>query len=474
MATGSVFHGLGWLILAVAAAMMLPLAFTAGPAEPGVMRAFLVAAVITGFVGGGLVVSLSGRRRHTGPREAMLLAALSFALVPVFAALPLYTAIPQAGVVDTWFEAVSGLTTTGAAVFDAAELPPQVLLWRSLLEWLGGLGIIAVAAAILSGLGQAPLPLQPVPEPAVQGEPSLPHLYQALRLVAPFYVGLTVLLLLAVWLTGMPFSQGLRLTLSTISTGGFGTPLGLDGSPALLLAVMAGLAAGSYNILLHWYGVRGRFGVYASDPETRVLLSLTIAGGAVLAVAATWFEAWTPFQAIFNTVSLVSTSGVLLVPEGAARIPLPLVLVPVMIGGSALSTAGGMKAVRVGVMFRQAENELERLAFPHGVIRDRFGERRVTVGLAMAIWASFIGYGGMICLVTLAVAASGYTFGPALTTAVAALSNAGPLLFVAEGAPESYAAFPEALRILLGIAMVAGRLEVLLLLCLLNPSYWRL
>ncbi|MFP3943880.1 MAG: potassium transporter TrkG [Alphaproteobacteria bacterium] len=474
MATGSVFHGLGWVILIVAAAMMLPLVAAGGPAEPGVLRAFLVSAVITGFAGGGLVVSLRGKRRVTGPREAMLLAALSFAAVPLFAALPVYTSLAQAGVVDAWFETVSGLTTTGAPLFDAAELAPQILLWRSLLEWLGGLGILAVAAAILSGLGQAPLPVQPVPEPAVQGEPSLPHLEEAFRLVAPYYAGLTALLLLAVLLTGMPFAQGLRLTLSTISTGGFGAPGGLDHSPAVLIVVMAGLAAGSFNILLHWYGVRGRFGVYGNDPETRVLLALIVSGGAVLAIAATWFGGWTPFQAVFNTVSLISTSGVLVAPEGAVPIPLPLLLVPVMIGGSALSTAGGMKAVRVGVMFRQAENELERLAFPHRVIRNRFGERRVTVGLAMAIWASFIGYGGAISLLALAVAASGFEFGVALTAAVAAVSNAGPVLFAADGAPASYAGFSEPIRILLGAAMIAGRLEVLLLLCLLNPAYWRI
>lgn len=474
MATGSVFHGLGWLILAVAAAMMLPLAVPGVGPDPAVSRAFFVSAIVTGFAGGGLVVSLSGLRRHTGPREAMLLAALSLAVAPLFAALPFYTAVPQAGAIDAWFEAVSGLTTTGAPVLDPAGLPPQILMWRSLLEWLGGLGILAVAAAILSGLGQAALPLPPVPVPAVQGEPSLAHVYEALRLVTPFYVGLTAMLLLAIMLTGVPFVPGFRLALSTISTGGFGTAGGFEASPALLLVIMAGLGAGSFNILLHWYGVRGRFGAYVRDPESRVLIALTIAGAAALAIAGAWFQGWTPLEAAYNAVSLISTSGVLAEPDGAARIPLPLLLVPVMIGGSALSTAGGMKAVRVGIMFRQAENELSRLSFPHGVIRNRFGERRVTVGLSMAIWASFIGYGGMICVVTLAVAASGLPFAPALSAAVAVISNAGPALFMAEGAPSSYAAFSEPLKVLLGAAMIAGRLEVLLLLCMLNPSYWRL
>lgn len=474
MATGSVFHGLGWLIVYLAGAMLVPLGLTGGPPRPGVLLAFVFSAVVTAFVGGGLVSSLKGRRSRTGPREAMLLAAVSFVVVPVFAALPLYTSLEQVSFLEAWFEAVSGLTTTGASVLDPAALSPRILLWRSMLEWLGGLGTVAGAAAVLSGLGQAPLPLQPIPHPAVQGEPSLSHLYQALRLVAPIYCGLTALLLLAILLAGMPFGTGLCLTLSTISTGGFGIPGGLPESPAVLAAVSVGLAAGMFNPLLHWYGVRGRLGTYVHDPESRLLAALIITFAAVLAVAAAWFGGWSSLQAIFNAISLIATSGVLVAPEGALELPLPLLLVPVMIGGSALSTAGGMKVVRIGVMLKQAEHELVRLAFPHGVIPSRFGDRTVTVGLAMAVWASFIGFGGMLLLVTLAVAASGYDFGVALAAAIASVSNAGPALFVAEGAPLGYAVFPDPLKMLLGAAMIGGRLEVLLLLCLLNPAYWRL
>jgi trk system potassium uptake protein TrkH len=242
----------------------------------------------------------------------------------------------------------------------------------------------------------------------------------------------------------------------------------------VLIVIMAGMLAGSFNILLHWYGVRGRWDAYRRDPETRLLVSFIIAGGAVLAVAAAWFGGWTAFEAVFNTLSLISTSGVLTDPEAATGVPLPLLLVPVMIGGSALSTTGGMKVVRVGVMFKQAENEMARLSFPHGVIRNRFGDRRVTVGLSLAIWASFIGYGGMLCLLSLAVAASGYDFSVALTAAVAMVSNAGPVLFMADGAPQTYAEFAGPLKFVLAAAMIGGRLEVLLLLCLLNPAYWRL
>lgn len=472
MAYGTVFHALGWLIAVLSVTMVLPVVFVSG-ADVAAAGHFLRPAILGAFLGVGLVVSFSGRRRETGPREAMLLAVLAFAVLPVLASLPLIAVVPDLGFIGALFESVSGFTTTGASVLEPAALDLRSHVWRALLEWLGGLGVVTMAATLLSGLGQALLPVRPIPVPSVQGEPSIANLLQTLRLVAPLYLGITTLLLLLLMFSGLGFPAAFCLTASALATGGFTGPAGMPQGTLPLVSVALGFAFGSFNLLLHWYGARGRFAAYRRDPESLYLAAAIASAVAVFAVASIWFSGWNVGSALFNALSLMSTSGMVLEPDRAARLPLMLLVVPALIGGSAVSTAGGMKVIRIVVMMKQAERELLRLAHPHSVRPMRVGERRVDVPLSMAVWASFAGFGILLSLVTVALGAAGFDFHVAVTAAVAAVSNTGPLLHLVEGAPDSYADFASPVKLLLGGAMIAGRLEVLLLLCMLNPAYWR-
>lgn len=439
-----------------------PLA-AAAVAARGEAGAFLFAALATIFVGAALMLLAPGRRLPNDFRSALLLVLMWWAIAPAFAAIPL--ALSGAGLGEAYFESVSALTTTGAWLSNAAILAsPPGLLWRAELQWLGGLASVSIAAAIF--IRPAFIGADTVPPPFARGDRDshLRPLRNAVSVFAVPYAIVSAGAVLSLIAAGLAPFDALILGLSTIASGGI-VPheAGLAGySSGVHQTLFPFILLSGANFVLIARLLRGEVRP-SDDSETRtyviiilgvgVMYWMLLGGGDLSAI---------PTQ-IFNAASLLSTNGALI--GEAPR--LPAALITAIIGGAAISTAGGLKVVRWLVIMRRSREEIRRLVMPSGV----FGRSRVANELG--VWVHFLAFTMTLAGLVLAVAAGGHSFEIAVTTATAILGNAGPLLALADGGEQGYAMFNGQLRIVLVIGMILGRLEAVAALALINRAFWR-
>jgi trk system potassium uptake protein TrkH len=481
MGYATVLSIVGWLLLAWAAAMVLPALVAVNYAEAGAAGAFTAAALLTAFAGGILVIATRGVGRRVSRREAFLLAVVAWVLLPAFGAMPFSFTGVASSPTDAYFEALSGLTTTGASVLgDPAALPRSILFWRALSQWIGGLGTIMLALAMLSLLGVGGMQLYRSALPRGERDTLELRLLEASRSIWWIYALLTALCAVLLWAAGMTPFDAVCYALSTLSTGGFSSAAGAL-VPARSLLVEAVLVvfmlAGAMNFTLLWALFHGLSRPLREDPEFRYLLgvaalaAVTISAVLLLAGAAAGESLR---LGLFSAVSMLTTTGFSAGEAGAWPVALPvLFLALMMMGGSTGSTAGGLKLMRVALMLKEGRRELGRLAYPHGVVRLHYARQAIADADLGAVWGFIIVY--MLCfvLVSLGLAWFGLDLPTALAASGAALSNTGPGIAMVAGADVGYAAMPVGAKWLVALAMLLGRLELFTLLALLSPGFWR-
>ncbi|MCE2482931.1 MAG: potassium transporter [Alphaproteobacteria bacterium] len=483
MSFATIFAAIGRGLVLLAGAMVVPAAVALGFEEYPQVLTFLVAAALTSFVGGGLAIATRGTAQDASKREGFLLAVLLWLLLPFFAALPLYFSPSFASPTDAYFEAVSGLTTTGATVLvDFASAPRSVLFWRAMVGWIGGLSTIVFALALLSLYGIGGMQLYRSAMPRGERDALMPRLVEGVRSVWKIYLGLTLACTAALWVSGMPPFEALTHAFSTLSTTGFGNHAGsvaAFANPAVEIVLIVFMLAAALNFTLHWAALHGAPGAYVRDPELRLLAVLGLAALAATYLAVGLSEPGGPWQTtlrhlLFTVVSVMTTTGFAAADASAWPLFVPAVLLAlVLVGGSTGSTAGGLKLMRMLLFLKQAGRELARLPHPHGVVRIRYGERVVPDAAMVAAWSFFFFF--VVALAGLAgvLALAGLEFRGALTMAAAALSNAGPVAGIIDPAGGGYAPLGAAAKWALCLAMVLGRLELLALLVLVRRSFWR-
>ena len=478
MAFQAILLSFGWTLIVFAVALASPILVALPAGEVGEAALFAVGAALAGFMGAGLVFALTGRQASRPDREAAFYAGLTLLTLPIFGAIPFMASPELGGPVGAYFEAVSAVTTTGATAYPSLEATPQSLLfWRSLLAWLGGLGAIVFASVILVPVFSPGLPVLAIPLPAIERSSLFIRLRRMTIIVGPVYAALLIATFAALWIAGLAPFEALCLALAASSTTGFLTRDGnLDayGAPMAEVVILVAVLVGATNLLLIVYLSRGWIRSSVQTLELRMGLQLAALAGSATAIAAllaspSIASLWAGF---FNGVSLLTTTAFSVGgPDVLSATPLPLVFAAIFIGGSAVSTAGGIKLVRAALFFRLGLLELARLAHPHRVAVIRFGTHQVGSRLVDACWAFVFLFIGFLLVGTLGVTVSGVPFVPALTAAAATMSNAGPAL--AYAGDVSYAEFPAFAKLVLAGLMIAGRLEILALLALLNPAYWR-
>lgn len=473
MRLSAIFFSFGLLCLALAVAMLLPMLVALGEGHPGIATGFLSSAVFTAFVGGGFALTLSSPRRTSGVREAVGLMILAWTVLPVFAMLPAWAAGWPRDLVQAYFEAVSALTTTGATQYQAdSGLPVSLLLWRSLLHWLGGFGGLVAAVAVLTGVAPMALPVQTIIVPHLGREALMARLVPVAKALAPVY-GLITLVVLALLLAGgTPAFDALLLTLSAVATGGVsaqGSVLSNYGSIWLELVVIFAVVLGAMSFATHRAAWPYKPRMYLKDIEARWMLGLIIG---VILIA--WAYSGPPnmWPAVVTTIGLVTTSGYSHLGHGL-EIPPALVCVMVLIGGSIISTAGGIKLMRIILLAKQSRRELHRLARPHGISRDTVYGRQIKPDLLEPVWIYFIALAIAVTFLSISLSLYLPSFEWAAGAAIAAISNTGPALYVAFPDAPNYRDFPDAALIMLSAGMILGRIEILALPVLLTGSFWR-
>lgn len=485
MSFASAFLPLGWVLGAFAVSMLLPAFVAMGYGEADQAQTFLLSAVLTAFVGGALIIATRGvAQRPPRRREGFLLALLTWTVLPAFGALPLYNIGIAPTIMDAYFEAVSGFTTTGATVFDQLDIAERsVLIWRAEMQWLGGLSTIVLVLVLLSFLGGGGMHLFQSAMPRGERSVMSRQLIQALRAIVVVYAALTFLCAALLWLAGLGPFEAFTQALSTVSTGGFTTrdhSVGGFDNALVEIVLVVFMIAGAINFTFHWAAAHGRgVGVYRHDPEFKLLMGISMAAAALLSVtlilAGTSLEQGVR-QGIFNAVSALTTTGFVTGDMGLWPLSVPLMMLMLMlIGGAAGSTAGGLKLLRFAVLMKMGGREIQRLTHPHGVVQTRLGDREVESSDTRAVWSFFCVFLLALVVIALVLAGLGEGFPRALAFTVAAMTNGGAgdgsaLVGEASG---GYADISAAGKGLLAFAMVLGRLEILTVLVLLSPTFWR-
>lgn len=470
----------GILLTTLAVFMFVPALADAAVGNPD-WRVFMAAAFFTLFVGVTLGLMNHGGSMRLDLRQTFLLTTAVWVIMAGFAALPFAFAELEMSYTDAFFESMSGLTTTGSTVIVGLDdAPPGILLWRALLQWLGGIGIIVMAITILPMLGVGGMQLFRT-EASDQSEKALPRATQMSAVIAIIYLMLTLAAAVAYWSAGMTPFEAVSHAMTTIATAGFSTSdasIGHFQSPAIEWTATVFMIIGSMPFMLYFLFVSGHRWALWRDAQVRWFLGFLLVAVAIMSGWLWLGHDLAPLTAVrfaaFNTVSVITGTGYASTDYGAwGGFAVTLLLFVMVIGGCSGSTTGGIKVFRFQMLHAMIMVQIKRLLQPHGVFVAQYNRKPIPDPVADAVMSFFFLFGLTYGLVALILAAMGLDFITALSGAASALANVGPGLGDIIGPAGTYAPLPDAAKWLLSIAMLLGRLEFFTVLALFTSRFWQ-
>ena len=445
-------------------------------------QGFLLSAIVSGLIGGGLVAAFwsAASDQRFDLRSGFVLTALSWTVIPLMASLPFYFSDIGVSFTDAVFETISGITTTGSTVISGLDtLDPMLLLWRSALQWIGGVGIILMAIIMMPFLRIGGMQLFQL-ESSTQAEAGIHARPLALiRSIATVYVLLTLICAGAYAMAGMSSFDAVNHAMTTLATGGYSThdaSLGFFNNPAIYWIAVVFMIAGALPFMTYVRTVSGKPDAFLKDPQAGVFLALLAGTCLVTAAFLNDNEAFftTLTRVTVNVVSVVTTTGYASEDYelwGAGYIGLFLALT--FVGGCAGSTSGGIKIYRFQLLRIFASEHLRRLHSPSVVQSRAYGGSKLTLEIAFSVLAFLSLYIGAFSVGALALAFTGLDLPTALSASVTALSNVGPGVGGIIGPAGNFASLPDMAKwILIGL-MLLGRLELFAILVLFDPYFWR-
>jgi len=476
-------HVLGMIVTVFGLSMLVPLALSEATRD-GAQRAYDEAVLITLVT--GLLLWLAGRhwRRDLKTRDGILLVVLTWTLLPGFAALPLIIHMPGLPIADAYFEAMSGLTATGATVLTGLDqLPNSINLWRAQLHWLGGLGVIVLVAAILPllGVGGRQMYKAEVPTP-MKDEKLTPRMAETAKGLWLVYVLLTTLCILVLWALGMSFFDAVVHAFSVMGLGGFSShdaSLGHFNSLTIEIAVGIFALVAGVSFATHFAFLRKPLlSTYWRDPELRWFLGFVLASGVILGFLLWQRDIFLDLPTalrytIFNTISVATTLGFATTDYGQWPFFAGLWLMFLCsFSTSASSTGGGIKMMRAILLYKQVYRELNKLIHPNAQIPLHLGDAPVPAKIIYAVLAFMFIYVASIVSLSFVLSFSGLDVLTAFSAVVACINNTGPGLGQV-GPATTYAVLNDFQTTVCSFAMLLGRLELFTLLVVLTPAFWR-
>ncbi|XBS69588.1 Trk system potassium transporter TrkH [Acerihabitans sp. KWT182] len=433
----------------------------------------------------GLVLWLPNRlqKHELKPREGFLIVVLFWTVLGSVGALPfLFADHPDLSLTNAFFESFSGLTTTGAtALVGLDNLPKAILFYRQMLQWFGGMGIIVLAVAILPILGVGGMQLYRAEMPGpLKDNKMRPRIAETAKTLWLIYLTLTIICAAALWGAGMSVFDAIGHSFSTVALGGFSThdaSIGYYNSPMINSIVAVFLLISGCNYGLHFAVLSGHnLRVYWRDPEFKVFISVQFILVTVCTLILWRYNVYqtglqTLNQAFFQVVSMATTAG--FTTDSIARWPLflpILLLCSAFIGGCAGSTGGGLKVIRILLLYLQGSRELKRLVHPNAVYTIKLGNRALPERILEAVWGFFSAYALVFIISMLAIIATGVDNFSAFAAVTATLNNLGPGLGVVA---ENFTSMNAVAKWILIADMLFGRLEVFTVLVLFTPTFWR-
>jgi trk system potassium uptake protein TrkH len=482
---------LGLLLMLFSITMLPPVGVSLYYADHNVAP-FIDAFGVLLIVGFLIWLPVRNRRRDLRLRDGFLVVALFWVVLSVAGAAPLLLAdMPEMSATDAIFEAVAGFTTTGATVLSGLDtLPKSILYYRQQIQWMGGIGMVVLAVALLPMLGVGGMQLLKAETPGPVKDARLtPRITETAKSLYKVYLFITVACAVAYWLAGMDIFDAIAHSFSTVSTGGFSThdaSLGYFNSVAIEAVAIFFMFVGGVNFSLHFLAWnRFRLRNYLFDPELRaytaiMIVTMILCTGPLLLTS--FYPLWTDAfrHGIFHAVSIVTSTGFLTTGElqegttiGFWQWPgaLPVILVMVMfIGGCAGSTSGGMKVIRWMLMWKQGSREIVRLVHPSALLPVKLGDKAVDWRIIDAVWGFFAIYVACFAVMMVAMMATGVDQITAFSAVASGINNAGPAL---GQVALTFTEMNEAGKWIYILAMLLGRLEIYPLLVLIAPAFWR-
>jgi len=444
-------------------------------------KAFLRCSVISIFFGASLVLINKSYVRKLNIKQTFLLTALSWFFMSLFAGFPLYFSDLDISMTDAFFESVSGITTTGSTVLSGLdEISHGVPLWRSLMQWIGGIGIIAFAIVILPFLLVGWMKLYHT-ESSDRSDKVMPRTLELVKSLLIVYLGLTVSCFVVYNLLGMQTFDALNHALTTIPTGGYSThdaSFGFyDDNGALQYAASFFMLAGAIPFVLYVQLIfQGRNRFWKDEQFKGILL--------LFACLITTLSFWAFYStdlsfgdalrySTFNIISVVTTTGYATVDYTLwGQFAIAFFFFITFLGGCAGSTTGGIKMMRLIIAARVVGKQLKQLIYPNGQFSLHYQGRAIDNNVAMAVFAFLGVFVAANVLLTIALSFTGLDFPTAISGAATALSNVGPGVGIIGPAGNFYT-LPDSAKLLLCLGMLLGRLEVMTVLVLFRYEYWR-
>ncbi|WP_133128758.1 TrkH family potassium uptake protein [Legionella nagasakiensis] len=443
---------------------------------------FVAAFLCTVSTGAGLWLGFYQHRQELKIRDGFLIVVLFWFVLCFFASLPFLFALHNHSMTDALFESVSGFTTTGATIITHLDdLPHALLYYRQQLQFLGGMGIIVLAVAILPMLGVGGMQLYRAETPGPMKETKLtPRIAQTAKALWFIYFLLTLLCMLCYLIAGMDWFDALGESFATVSTGGFSmhdASFAHYQSNTIELIACFFMLLGSTNFALHFIALKKRtLKHYWQDEEFRCYIGVLFTASLIVVIALVCYGFFAAnhqavVKSLFNVISLATTTGFISAPFGTWPTFVPiLILILAIIGGCAASTSGGIKMLRALLLYKQSKREMSRLLHPHGIIPIKFGGHILAEPILQSMWGFISVFIALFLLLMIVFIALGNDFITAFSAMTATLANAGAgigtisVTFADLNLPSKW---------LLMFAMVAGRLEIFSLLILFSRQFWQ-
>ena len=476
-----ILNVLGFLLIALSGILSIPLLCDL-IIQNETWKSFLISLVISFSFGLTLVLSTRGdRETKVTMQDTFLLTTLSWIVICIFGALPFYLSSFNFSLTDSIFESMSGVTTTGSTIVNNVEvLSHGILLWRSLLQWVGGVGIIVMAISILPVLQVGGMQVFRT-ESSDNAEKILPRTAQIAMAVVIIYVILTSLCAIAYWLFGMPFFDSIAHSMTTIATGGFSTKnnsLASFNSNSLEYVSCLFMILSSLPILVYLEAARGGASKLFSDTQILTFLNIVLVSS-LLVILYLWFFDIKDLEesirlGLFNVISIITGTGYTTDNYNTwGPFPIYLLFFGMFIGGCAGSTTCGIKVFRLQILLETLKIQIQKLLHPHGVFVPHFNHKKVEEQVTSSVMSYFFIFILIFIGITLLLSMTELDFVTSLSAAATSLANVGPGLGNTIGPDNTFQSIPEISKWILIASMLLGRLEILTVLVIFLPTFWK-